>query len=153
VIEMIEKIIEKQINIQKKNVKQQSENRLIEKKAQVSFETLLGFTIFLIFFMGVIAFTTSETNGLTIQQENLKKMNSCMQLSQAFYEAKNNQIKWIGNADYNFYIKNNSIYVDYNGNGIFDGVYCKTTDTNLTRQVTKGDINIQFDVTRFVLSP
>jgi len=118
----------------------------MNQKGQVSFETLLGVVIFLFFFIGIVTFTTNQSYVLNQERDELVKKDSCSLLSQAFTDAKNNKIKWSGHLDYNTFIKNSTIFMDYNGMGNFSGIYCETIDTNISGQViTIGDLNLRYD--------
>ena len=116
----------------------------MNNKAQVTMETMAGFGIFLILMVGVSAVIFSENNFLNSQSQDMTKKGSCLRFSQAFFETKNTGLKWVGSADWNFFVSGTEIYVDYKQGAPFDGVYCSTLDTNLLTTIVRGDVNISY---------
>ncbi len=114
-------------------------------RGQISMETMAGFGLFLLLFVGVSAMILNENNYIDSKSQEITKKDACSQIAQAFYEAKNSSIKWIGYADWNYYVSTNTIYVDYSPSTPFQGVYCETLNTNLATMIVKGDVNISYD--------
>ena len=126
----------------------------MKQKGQISFEALVGISIFLIFFMGIAALYSNQNNYYQAEAQKLSEKNSCYILSQALFEAKNSETKWSGEFDKNFYLNKNTIYVNYVIGQPFSGTYCNTIDANLTKTILKGDVNISYTVGNgFTISP
>jgi hypothetical protein len=120
----------------------------MNKKAQVAMETMLGFGIFLLLFIGVSSVVFNENSFQNTKTLEISKQEYCTKLSQAFFETKNSGVLWTGYADWNTYINKNEIFVNYSPNTPFEGVYCSTTDTNLSTMIIQGDINIEYSKSR-----
>jgi hypothetical protein len=118
----------------------------MNRKGQITFEVMAGAGVFLLFFLGVAAYASSETTILNQESDSITQKGDCFYLSQAFFDAQNNKVKWIGHADYNYYIYHDTIYVNYSPGTPFEGVYCETIDTNLTTTISIGDVNISYQV-------
>ena len=118
----------------------------MNKLGQISFEALVGISIFLVFFMGIAALYASQNTYYQNEAQMLSEKNSCYILSQALFEAKNSETKWAGNFDKNFYLNGNTIYVNYVVGQPFSGTYCNTIDTNTTKTITKGDVNVSYGI-------
>jgi hypothetical protein len=118
----------------------------MNKRGQITAETLMGFGLFIILFIGLSAYIFSQTDFLTNQSNDLSKKNACLSLSQVFYETKNSKVKWMGNFDYNFFVSHDTIYVNYINGVPFEGVYCQTFDTNLQTNILAGDLNIIYSI-------
>jgi hypothetical protein len=117
----------------------------MKHKGQISFEALVGISVFLIFFLGISAFYSNQNNYYNSEAQKLSEKNSCYTLSQALFEAKNSETKWSGTLDKNFYLNGDTIYVNYVVGQSFNGTYCTTIDTNLTKNILQGDVNVSYE--------
>jgi hypothetical protein len=124
----------------------------MKQKAQISMETMAGFGLFLLLFLGISALVLNENGYLNDKSLEMDKKDSCLQISQAFYEAKNSRINWQGTTDWNVFVSANTIYIDYNPGIPFQGIYCETLNTGLATTITKGDLNLSYELgTGFII--
>ena len=114
-------------------------------RGQITMETMAGFALFILLFIGVSQIIFSENNYIDSKSQEITKKDACTQLAQAFYETKNNKVSWRGTVDWNYYVSTNTIYVDYNPSVPFSGVYCETLNTNLAQMILKGDLNLSYN--------
>jgi len=117
----------------------------MNSNGQATMEVMSGFAIFLILFIAISGLVFLERNNLDLQSQALTKTSACMLVAQGFYEAKNSEVTWSGHIDYDYYVSENTVYVDYSTGTPFNGIYCETLDTNLTSQILRGDLNISYD--------
>ncbi len=114
-------------------------------RAQVSLETMSGMVVFLIFFIGVFYFTSTQAQAIQASTDQVNDKVICDSIAQAIYSAKYSSLDWNGVIDRNFRLANDTIYVNYYASQSFNGIFCKTLQTNLDRNLNVGNLWISYD--------
>ncbi len=113
-------------------------------RGQVSFETMMGMVVFLVFFIGIIFFTTSSAQSLQQKSDELTDKAACDKVAQAIFSARNAGLDWNGEVDRNMYLNNDTIYVGYVAGQNFSGVFCKTLPTGMVVDLNQGPVLIKY---------
>jgi len=106
-------------------------------------EVIIGIFIFLIFFIAVASFSFSQNNILENQRLSFEEEKECLGVSQILTMIKTKNITWSGELDNNFYLKDDTLLVNYSG-GAFSGTYCKTINTKTEILIPKGNWKISY---------